>query len=146
MIGILCELLSVVALYLTRLVPSLSPAHYLMSFPPAQCAFALCLTSSLMCHLDLSVKTTFICFLQASFEKVENYLAVDVKNNSIETFLKDTYRENTPSNKTQALTKGMNTDIWVIVTLNQLFKRGSYTQFFFSKKKKKYLVAKLLSL
>ena len=41
-------------------------------------------------------------------------LAVLLYNN--ETFLKDTHRENTPSNKTQALTKS----IWAIGTLNQL--------------------------
>ena len=31
---------------------------------------------------------------------------------------KDHYRENTPSNKTQALTKSMNMNIWVIGTFN----------------------------
>ena len=34
--------------------------------------------------------------------------------------------ENTPSNKTEALTKSKNMYIWVIGTLNQLFIRGSY--------------------
>ena len=34
--------------------------------------------------------------------------------------IKDTHRENTPSNKTQALTKSMNMDIWKIGTLNKL--------------------------
>ena len=42
--------------------------------------------------------------------------------------IKDTLSENTSSNKTQALPKGMNVDIWVTGTLNQLFTRGSYTQ------------------
>ena len=37
----------------------------------------------------------------------------------------DTHREKAPSNKTPALTKSMNTDIWVVGTLNQLFIRGS---------------------
>ena len=41
---------------------------------------------------------------------------------------KDIHRENTPSNKTQSLTKSINTDIWVISKLNQLFVRGSCTQ------------------
>ena len=41
---------------------------------------------------------------------------------------KDTHRENTLSNKNQALMKSMNMDIWVIDTLNQLFNRGSYIQ------------------
>ena len=30
-----------------------------------------------------------------------------------------------PSNKTQAITKGWNMDIWVVDTSNQLFIRGS---------------------
>ena len=47
---------------------------------------------------------------------------------------KDTHRENTLSNKTQALRKSMNIDIGAIGTLNQLFKRGSYTQNNISKK------------
>ena len=37
--------------------------------------------------------------------------------------LKNTYRENTLSNKTRALRKSMNNNIWVIGALNQLFKR-----------------------
>ena len=48
--------------------------------------------------------------------------------------IKDTHKEITPSNKTQALAKSMNVDIWVICTLNQLFIRGSYTQNKFTKK------------
>ena len=39
---------------------------------------------------------------------------------------KDTHMENTPSNKTEALTKSKNMYIWAIGTLNQLFIRGSY--------------------
>ena len=45
---------------------------------------------------------------------------------------KDTLRENTTSNKSQALAKSFNMDIWVIGTLNQIFIRNSYTQNFFS--------------
>ena len=37
--------------------------------------------------------------------------------------LKDILREKSPSNKTPALTKSMSTDIWVVGTLNQLFKK-----------------------
>ena len=36
--------------------------------------------------------------------------------------------EITPLNKTRALTKSMNMDIWAIGTSNQLFIRGSYTE------------------
>ena len=50
-----------------------------------------------------------------------------------ENSVKDNHRENTPSNKTQGLTKSLNMDIWEIGTLNQLFIRGSYTQVNFSK-------------
>ena len=39
--------------------------------------------------------------------------------------IKDTYREKAPSNKIPALTKSRNMDIWVIGTLNQLFRKGS---------------------
>ena len=42
--------------------------------------------------------------------------------------VKDTHRENTPSNKTKALAKGMNMRIWGIRQVNQLFIRGSYTE------------------
>ena len=41
--------------------------------------------------------------------------------------------ENTPTNKTEALTKSMNMYIWVIGTLNQLFVRGCYAQVNFQK-------------
>ena len=41
--------------------------------------------------------------------------------------LKDTHREKAPSNKTPALTRSWNMDIWVVGTSNQLFLRGSYT-------------------
>ena len=41
-------------------------------------------------------------------------------------------REKTPLNKTQAIAKSMNMDIWVASTLNQLFIRDSYTQVKFS--------------
>ena len=47
--------------------------------------------------------------------------------------VKDINRENLPSNKTQALTKNMNREIWGVGTLNLLFIRGSYIQIKFSK-------------
>ena len=47
---------------------------------------------------------------------------------------KDTRRENTLSNKTQAFTESINMGIWVIRTLSQLFIRISHTQTKFSKK------------
>ena len=50
-----------------------------------------------------------------------------INNNSENYCLKDTYRKNILSNKTQVLTNGMNMDICVIGTLNQLFLRGLYT-------------------
>ena len=39
--------------------------------------------------------------------------------------LKDIHREKAPSNKTPALTKSKNMDIWVAGTTNKLFIRGS---------------------
>ena len=56
-----------------------------------------------------------------------------MKNNNANNKAKDTHRENRPSNKTQALTRSMNMDIWVIGTLNEIFKRGFSTQIKFSK-------------
>ena len=46
----------------------------------------------------------------------------------------DTYRENAPSYKTLVHAKSMCKDIWVVVTLNQLFIRGSYIGIKLSKK------------
>ena len=43
--------------------------------------------------------------------------------------------ENTPSNKTQTLAKGVNMNIWVIGPSNQLFIRGSCNQIEFPKSK-----------
>ena len=53
---------------------------------------------------------------------------------------KNTHREKAPSNKTPALTKSMNMDIWVVGTSNQLFLKGSYTEAKFSKKTKNKVV------
>ena len=41
---------------------------------------------------------------------------------------KDTHREKPPSNKTPALTKSMNMDIWAVGSSNQLFIRDCYTE------------------
>ena len=43
-----------------------------------------------------------------------------------QTLLENTHRENTPSNKLEALTKSMNMEIWIIVTL--LSVKGSNTE------------------
>ena len=40
----------------------------------------------------------------------------------------DIQRENSPSNKTQTFTKDINIDIWVFVTLNQLFTRAKFSR------------------
>ena len=48
----------------------------------------------------------------------------------------DTHREKAPSNKTPALTKSMNTDIWVVHTSKKPFVRGSKLKQNFQKKKK----------
>ena len=49
-------------------------------------------------------------------------------------YFKETHREKTPLNKTEALTKETNMYIWAIGILNQLFLRDSYTQIKFSRK------------
>ena len=43
----------------------------------------------------------------------------------LDTSIKDTHREKTPSNKTPALRKSTNMEVWAVGTLNQLFIRGS---------------------
>ena len=53
----------------------------------------------------------------------------------IKILVKDTHKENTLSNKTQAPSKTINIDIWIIGTSNQLFIRGCYTKIKFPKKK-----------
>ena len=52
----------------------------------------------------------------------------------LDTSIKDTHREKAPSNKTPALKKSTNMDVRAVVTLNQLFIRGSYTETKLSKK------------
>ena len=58
------------------------------------------------------------------------YLSIILFNFNIKTknrlnVLKDTHREKAPSNKTPALTKSTNMNIWLVGTSNQLFKTGS---------------------
>ena len=51
-----------------------------------------------------------------------------IKNSTIHILnmlFKDTHGEKAPSNKTQAFTKSMSMDIWVVGTLNLVFVRGS---------------------
>ena len=48
--------------------------------------------------------------------------------------VKDTHREKVPPNKTPALKKSMNMDIWMVDTSNQPFIRGSQIETKFSKK------------
>ena len=48
-----------------------------------------------------------------------------VFTNSNNELLKDTHREKAPLNKTPVLTKGINMDIWAVITSIQLFIRGS---------------------
>ena len=52
------------------------------------------------------------------------------------TRIKDTQRENAPSNKSQALTRSMNMDISVVGSLNELFTKASFTEKIFKKKNK----------
>ena len=63
-----------------------------------------------MCNINFCVAP----FTKQLFsQSISNYL------------VKDTHREKAPSNKTPALTKSRNMDIWVVGTSNQLFIRGS---------------------
>ena len=65
-------------------------------------------------------------------DKIKSYLLFCKHKEVLQ--VKDTHRENTRWNETKALTKSMNIRIWEIGTLNQLFKRGSYTEIEFSEK------------
>ena len=55
-----------------------------------------------------------------SFFRVHSKILMTIFNS-----IKGTQREKSPSNKTLALTKSMNMDIWVIGTSKQVFIRGS---------------------
>ena len=57
----------------------------------------------------------------------------NIKSEMIILSIKDTHKENAPSNKTQAPTKSVNMNILVVGALNQLFVRSSYTEKFFEK-------------
>ena len=52
---------------------------------------------------------------------------------TVKILLNDTHKENTLSIKTQAPTRSMNMNISLVVTLNQLFARGSYDKKIFKK-------------
>ena len=58
--------------------------------------------------------------------------------------IKYVHIENTPSNKTRALTKCMNMDIWAIGILNQLFIKDFCTQIKFSKKLSQSVINSIL--
>ena len=68
-----------------------------------------------------------------SYNSCSNALTSHDKRLEMNFNLKDTPRENTLSNKTEALTKSMNMYIWAIGILNQLFIRDCYTSVKFSK-------------
>ena len=68
-----------------------------------------------------------ICTLGTEFKK-KNFLNSKSASFSAPTYIvsfKDTHMEKALSNKTPALTKSMNIDIWIACTSNQLFIRGS---------------------
>ena len=87
-------------------------------------------------YLDLNTRVTslksygfhFSLFPSAFFNgnlTYEYFLEMELflANNETD-YLKDTHREEALSNKTLALTKIMNKDIWEVCTSNQLFIRG----------------------
>ena len=73
-----------------------------------------------------------------SNQAAKEYAKVDVKGSQscpiVQDFFQDTFRENTSSNKTQALAKDIKMDVQVLGILNQLFARRSCNQIKFSKK------------
>ena len=81
-----------------------------------KCVAVISQHSSLTYHITL-VKD------QSSFYEIRS-LAIYIKIKAFH-LVKDTHREKAPSNKSAALTKSTNMDIWVISTSNQLFVRGT---------------------
>ena len=67
------------------------------------------------------------CFSRSSFKYSLDYFFQKCS-------MKDAHRKKTPSNKTQALAKSINKDIWVVSTLNLIFITGIYNEIKFSKK------------
>ena len=64
------------------------------------------------------------------------HIRIEIVLNGWSRSFKDTHREKAPSNKTPALWKSMNMDIWVVGTSNQSLIAGSYTKTKSLKKKK----------
>ena len=56
-------------------------------------------------------------------------------NSKISNLFKDIHRKKAPSNKTPMILKGINVNIWVVGTSNQLFIRGCETETKFLKNK-----------
>ena len=63
-------------------------------------------------------------FHRQNFGSLIPKLITKIRMQEKQSFVKGTYRENTPANTTQALTKSMNIDICSVGTLNQIFIRG----------------------
>ena len=66
------------------------------------------------------------------------HIRIEIVLNGCSRSFKDTHREKAPSNKTPALWKSMNMDIWVVGTSNQSLIAGSYTKTKSLKKKNRY--------
>ena len=87
-------------------------------------------SSNLSIHIDKNIATSYnITAIHFPIDKkfsTPNCLHLETPLNSpLEKLLKDTHRERAPSNKTPALTKSTNMDVWTAGTLSQLFIRGS---------------------
>ena len=80
------------------------------------------------------VKSVFFLIHMVNFVTGIRPRCTDLLLTNSQSTFKETYRKNTLSSKTGALTKSMNIYIWVIYELNQLFIRDYYTQIEFLRK------------
>ena len=79
-------------------------------------------------HIIKNHKIVYLTCIQDGTNKNSLLLLLKKKVKLLKFELRGTRSENTPSSKTEALTKSMNVYIWTIDTLKQLFIRGSSAQ------------------
>ena len=98
-------------------------------------AYKKCLNHLLLAEINnnkknLKVLVNELSLVKSNLLRILNFLDFNhvcniIISNNEKSLLKDTHREKSPSNKTPALRKIANMDVWAVGTLNQLFIRGS---------------------
>ena len=72
----------------------------------------------MLIQINVNVRLNVRLIYQVLGKPLNNFELCQIIKNIKQTYPKNTHRENTPSNKTPALTKGMSMDIYVIGLLN----------------------------